>query len=203
MAESSNHQKPRPALTTIPPDTYNMSARIVQRKQQEAQRRGPPMAINPAPYPYASAWNPERAQQQQRNDLSRSEKAPLTHPIEPEVPDLTSGSNTHKTHERTAGSLSRLVGRDSPRKSDHDSTTDKQSRSTAPSRQSGRSHQSAVAAQAQLEALDDEPTARGIIEARTERSLFQRTGQVPPTPIEGKYSITKIGPQLIDHSRNS
>jgi hypothetical protein len=190
MADSFNDQKRRPPLATIPKDTYDQAARIAQRQQQDAERRRPPITIHPAPYLHANAWIPGQPLQQlqQRDVSSRSGTAPLTFAIEPEVPCLpraTSGSTTHKTRE-TTGSLSRLVGRDSPRKSEHDSTRDRQSRSTAPSRQSARSHQSAVAAQAQLEALDDEPTARAMVEARHERTLFKRTGQVPPTPIQGK-----------------
>lgn len=58
--------------------------------------------------------------------------------------------------------------------------------STTRSRRSARSQQSAAAAQAQLEAFD-ELTARGEIESRSERSLFKMTGQIPPSPADGKY----------------
>ena len=70
-------------------------------------------------------------------------------------------------------------------KSDYGSVTGSSRSSTARSKQSGRSQQSAAAAQARLEALD-ELTARGEIESRSERNLFKLTGQVPPTPSNGK-----------------
>ncbi|KAF1942282.1 hypothetical protein EJ02DRAFT_502973 [Clathrospora elynae] len=71
----------------------------------------------------------------------------------------------------------------SPRRSEHGSTLG----STARSKQSERSQQSAMAVQAQLETLD-ELSVRGKIESRSERNLFKRTGQIPPTPITGAYS---------------
>jgi hypothetical protein len=71
--------------------------------------------------------------------------------------------------------------RGSPRRSEHSSTVGK---STTQSRHSERSQHSAIAAQAQLEALDgDDRTSRAKIESRGEKNLFKMTGQVPPTPI--------------------
>ncbi|KAI4605727.1 hypothetical protein J4E80_010510 [Alternaria sp. BMP 0032] len=70
----------------------------------------------------------------------------------------------------------------SPRKSDHGSWISSNAGSTARSRQSERSQHEAVAAQAQIEALDEE-TARGKVESRAEKNLFKMTGQVPPTPM--------------------
>ena len=75
--------------------------------------------------------------------------------------------------------------RGSPRKSDYGSVPSRHG-STARSRQSERSNRSAAAAQAQLEALDeDETTTRSQIESRTEKKLFKMTGQIPPTPTTG------------------
>lgn len=79
----------------------------------------------------------------------------------------------------------------SPRKSDHGSWISSNVGSTARSRQSGRSQHEAVAAQAQIEALDEE-TARGKVESRGEKNLFKMTGEVPPTPMIGESMVLRI-----------
>lgn len=75
----------------------------------------------------------------------------------------------------------------SPRKSEHGSWAGSNVGSATRPRQSGRSQYDAAAAQARLEALDEE-TARGKMESRAEESLFKLTGQIPPTPTAGKYT---------------
>lgn len=115
---------------------------------------------------------------------------PLTSPLEPDDVRLAiqkSGSHSSKHRTSAMTSLSGLMdqARSSPRKSDSGSLPSRQG-STTRSRQSERSCRSAAAAQAQLEALEeDETTTRSQIESRTERRLFKMTGQVPPTPATG------------------
>ncbi|KAJ4369405.1 hypothetical protein N0V86_009237 [Didymella sp. IMI 355093] len=90
--------------------------------------------------------------------------------------------------------LSDLVdqARASPRKPDYGSVPSRHS-STARSRQSERSQRSAAAAQARLEALDeDKSTLRSQIESRTEKKLFKMTGQIPPTPITGAIDPERV-----------
>ncbi|KAF3033996.1 hypothetical protein E8E12_005855 [Didymella heteroderae] len=65
--------------------------------------------------------------------------------------------------------------------------------STARSRQSERSQRSATAAQARLEALDEDGTTlRSQIESRMEKQLFKMTGQIPPTPTTGALDPDRV-----------
>jgi hypothetical protein len=172
------------------------------------KKRPPPIAIpawpqpRPTPGPNAFANNiqarsNEQQQQQQQQDTSnfasvhvqptaRSVTSPLTSPPEQNV----SRSVSHASKGRTSAiiTLSYLMdqARVSPRKSDQSSSMPSR-RGTSHSRHSEASHRSATAAQARLEALDQDTTVttRAQIESRSERKLFKMTGQIPPTPITG------------------
>jgi hypothetical protein len=115
----------------------------------------------------------------------RSASSSLTSPLEhgnSHVPN----SGSQRSRASAIAALNSLMdeARGSPRKSDTGSAT---VGSTTRSKYSARSRHSANSAQAQLEALgDDERTARGKMEARTEGNLFKLTGQLPPTPIASK-----------------
>lgn len=171
------------------------------------KRRPPPIAIPPWPpsrplpepdaFANASSQTKACSQQAQRFASSSTQQAvrsgtttPLTSPLELDESRLAipkSGSQVSKHRSSAMTTLSSLMdqARGSPRKSDCGSVAS-QYGSTARSRQSERSHRSATAAQAQLEALDeDETTTRSHIESRTEKRLFKMTGQIPPTPTTG------------------
>jgi hypothetical protein len=115
----------------------------------------------------------------------RSATTPLTSPLD----ELGLPQSTSKTRANTTTTLPGVMEQapSSPQKSNYGSTSSSRHGSTTCSRHSVRSHQSAVVARPQLEAVAaDERTSRGMIESRTERSLFKMTGQVPPTPIAGR-----------------
>jgi hypothetical protein len=170
----------------------------------DQKKRPPPIAIPVLPrhaFGYATQPNVQQQQQQQqqfstRNASSstqqgpRSATSPRTSPSDPDIPRVPhSGSQKSRTSAMTALSSMMDQTRGSPRRSEHGSTMGK---STAQSRHSERSQHSATAAQAQLEALDeDDRTSRAKIESRGEKSLFKMTGQVPPTPIVGEYYIIR------------
>ncbi|KAJ4983231.1 hypothetical protein SVAN01_11288 [Stagonosporopsis vannaccii] len=122
---------------------------------------------------------------------------PLTSPLELDdvrlaIPNSGSHSSRHRTSARTTLSGIMDQARGSPRKSD-DGSLPGRHRSSARSQQSERNHRTAAAAQAQLEALqDDERTTRSQIESRTERKLFKMTGQVPPTPTTGPIDPERV-----------
>ncbi|KAJ8106466.1 hypothetical protein OPT61_g9519 [Boeremia exigua] len=122
---------------------------------------------------------------------------PLTSPFELEevfstVPKSGSQASKHRSSAMTTISGLMDQARLSPRKSDSGSMPSRHA-STARSRQSERSNRSAIAAQAQLEALgEDEMTTRSQIEARTEKTLFKMTGQVPPTPASGAIDPERV-----------
>lgn len=171
------------------------------------KRRPPPIAIPPLPtsrpvpgpnvFGNAPSHTKGSCQHPQRFGSSSTQQAvrsgtttPLTSPLELDESRLAvpnSGSQASKHRSSAMTTLSNLMdqARGSPRKSDCGSVPSRHG-STARSRQSERSHRSATAAQAQLEALgEDETTTRSQIESRTEKKLFKMTGQIPPTPTTG------------------
>ncbi|KAF9691498.1 hypothetical protein EKO04_010276 [Ascochyta lentis] len=178
------------------------------------RKRPPPIAIppllpsRPVPGPNAFANAPSytkgSAQHSQHFAPSSTQQAvrsgtstPLTSPLELDESRLAipnSGSQASKHRSSAMTTLSSLMdqARGSPRKSDCGSVPS-QHGSTARSRQSEYSHRSATAAQAQLEALDeDETTTRSQIESRTEKKLFKMTGQIPPTPTTGTIDPERV-----------
>ncbi|KAI4956234.1 hypothetical protein J4E91_000445 [Alternaria rosae] len=140
----------------------------------EEKKRPPPITLPLPPPPRPLPATSQQWQQGQRS----TDNTPLTSPIESQTP--ASGSGRSRTAMTTFVNL--IDRARSPRKSDHGSWISSNVGSTARSRQSGRSQHEAVAAQAQIEALDEE-TARGKVESRAEKNLFKMTSQVPPTPI--------------------
>lgn len=174
------------------------------------KKRPPPIAIPtwppphsvPGPNAFANAPTHTRdsGQYPQRfasstQQATRSETTtPLTSPLELDesrlaVPNSGSQASKHRTSAMTTLSSLMDQARGSPRKSDCGSLPSRHG-STTRSRQSERSHRSATAAQAQLEALDeDETTTRSQIESRTEKKLFKMTGQIPPTPTTGMWHL--------------
>jgi hypothetical protein len=146
----------------------------------EEKKRPPPIKLPLPPLP-----RPPPATDQQRQQGQRSANTtPLISPVESRPP--ASGSGRSRTAMATFTNLIDQARVSSPRKSDHESWGGSNVGSTARSRQSGRS-QDAAAAQAQLEALDEE-TARGKMEARAEENLFKMTGQIPPTSTIGEHT---------------
>lgn len=178
MTDPFTDQKRRPPPIRIPPIPGHMPV---------PQNAHPPRAIS-----HQSHQQQPQLPRETRNASSstqqgqRSATTPLTSPLEENPPRLPqSGSQKSRTSAMTTLTTLMEQARASPRKSDQGSTTAK---STTRSRHSERSHHSTVAAQAQLEALEeDERTTRGKIESRTEMNLFKMTGQVPPTPILSAY----------------
>lgn len=184
---------------------HNMSG-----TSDDQKRRPPPIHIPPPlpRLPHALPPRPSSRQQhhgENRNASSstqqgpRTVSSPLTSPLEHDGlrNPFTSGSQQSGSQKSRVSAINALTtlmeeSRASSRKSDQGSTI---ARSTTRSRHSERSQHSAAAAQAQLEALDeDERTSRAKIEARSEVNLFKMTGQVPPTPMmsecEGKVTFT-------------
>lgn len=176
-----------------------MSASFTDHK-----KRPPPIAI-PA-WPLAQ-MSPERGnvptrtnadgQRAQRFVSSSTQQgvqlrpaAPLASPLELDNAHVvvpTSGSQASRHRSSAMTTVSDLIDQAcrSPRKVDRGSVQSRHG-STTRSRQSERSHRSATAAQARLEALgEDESTIRSQIESRSERKLFKMTGQIPPTPAVG------------------
>lgn len=182
------------------PDTY-----------ADQKRRPPPITIpsRPAALPRstqvaaASQTKSSADNGQQQRDIHnessstqsgpRSATTPLTSPLDgPSQLQATSKKRATATTTLT-GILEQALG--SPRRSNYGSTLSSRHGSTTRSRHSARSHQSSAVAKPQAEAGEaDERTSRGMIESRTERSLFKMTGHVPPTPIEGRscVSVSKI-----------
>lgn len=152
----------------------------------EEKKRPPPITLPLPPPPRPLPTIDQQRQQGQRS----TDNTPLTSPIESHTP--ASGSGRSRTAMATFTNL--IDQARSPRKSDHGSWISSNAGSTARSRQSGRSQHEALAAQAQIEALDEE-TARGKVESRAEKNLFKMTGQVPPTPMIGESML------LCMHSR--
>lgn len=149
----------------------------------EEKKRPPPITLPLPPPPRPLQTIDQQRQQGQRS----TDNTPLTSPIESHTP--ASGSGRSRTAMATFTNL--IDQARSPRKSDHGSWISINAGSTARSRQSGRSQHEAVAAQAQIEALDEE-TARGKVESRAEKNLFKMTGQVPPTPMIGESTVLRI-----------
>lgn len=181
----------------------------------DPKKRPPPIAIpewppsratpahtasgNPSFYTKGSGQHPQRlTSSSTQQALCSGVTTPLTSPLEPDevrlaVPKSSSQASRHRSSAMTTLSGLMDQARTSPRKTDCGSLPSRHG-STTRSRQSERSHRSAVAAQAQLEALDeDETTTRSQIESRTEQKLFKLTGQIPPTPATGiEYSAHLI-----------
>lgn len=160
---------------------------------------GPHASVNAPAQTQSSGQHPQRFASSSTQQAPRSgTNTPLTSPLELDESRLAlpkSGSQASKHRSSAMTTLSDLMdqARRSPRKSDYGSVPSRHG-STARSRQPERSHRSAAAAQARLEALDeDETTLRSQIESRTERKLFKTTGQIPPTPTSGKrhLAVTK------------
>jgi hypothetical protein len=167
----------------------------------EHKKRPPPIAVpswpqpRQTPGPNAFANLQARSDQQQQdasNNASaharrttRSVTSPLASPAEQNVSRSVSHASKNRASAMTT--LSHLMdqARMSPRKSESSSMPSR--RGTSHSRHSEASHRSATAAQARLEALDQDTTmtTRAQIESRTERKLFKMTGQIPPTPVTG------------------
>lgn len=154
----------------------------------DEKKRPPPIAIsNPLPPPRpppVAAPTDQQSQQDTRNASNSTRKGqrstnttPLVSPVESHPP--TSGSGRSRNAMATFTNLIDQARVSSPRKSG--SWAGSNIGSTARSRQSGRSQHDAAAAQARLEALDEE-TARGKMESRAEKNLFKLTGHIPPTP---------------------
>jgi hypothetical protein len=152
-------------------------------EDENEKKRPPPIQIPPFPLPQSS--RPQAREPADRNASNSTQptqhrsngSTPLTTPVEPSgthLPPTGSGRSRKATFtipaDHPRGS--------SPRRSDQGSTRTAGSNhgSTTRSRQSGRSYRSAAAAQAQLEALDEE-TVRAKVEARNEKNLFKMTGQ--------------------------
>lgn len=173
----------------------------------DPRKRPPPIAIPQWPPSQTvakqdastnAAQQTKASNQHQQRFASSSSQAvvrsgtttPLTSPLELDetcIPVPKTGSQASRHRSSAMTTLSGLVdqARSSPRKSDGASMPSRHG-STARSRQSERSHRSAAAAQAKLEALgEDEMTTRSQIESRSEKKLFKMTGQVPPTPSTG------------------
>ncbi|KAH6625775.1 hypothetical protein C7974DRAFT_456076 [Boeremia exigua] len=164
----------------------------------------PPVAHGQNAFPNAPLQGKGSNQHPQRFASSSTQQAarsgtttPLTSPLELgefgfAVPKSGSQASKHRASAMTT--LSGLMGqaRTSPRKPDHGSVPSRHG-STTRSRQSERSHRSAIEAQAQLEIFDqDETTSRSQIESRTENKLFKMTGQIPPTPTTGPIDPEKV-----------
>lgn len=170
----------------------------------DRKKRPPPIAIpswpQPRPTPghnaFAAQARSKQQQQQQEQQDSNLVSAPAQHAVRSVTSPLTSpeqnvsrsGSHASKSRASALSALSNLMdqARMSPRKSGQFSSMPTR-RGTSRSKHSEASHCSATAAQARLEALDQDTavTTRAQIELRTERKLFKMTGQVPPTPIAG------------------
>lgn len=177
------------------------------------KRRPPPIAIPQWPTlqtvsgPHATSNAPAQTKggkQNQRIASSSTQQGvrsgantPLTSPLEFDesrvaLPNSGSQASRHRSSAMTTLSGLMDQARGSPRKSEHGSVPGRRD-STARSRRSERSQRSATSAQAHLEALDEDMTTiRSQIESRTEKRLFKMTGQVPPTPIAGKWHIAMI-----------
>lgn len=177
---------------------------------EDQKRRPPPIHVPPPPprLPHALPPRSSSRQQQHRGETRnassstqhgpRTVSSPLTSPLEHDGSHLAFPSGSHqsgsqKSRASAINALATLMeeSRAPSHKSDQGSII---ARSTTRSRHSERSQHSAVAAQAHLEALDeDERTSRAKIEARSEIKLFKMTGQVPPTPMLGEcWSINDI-----------
>ncbi|KAG9189338.1 hypothetical protein G6011_06206 [Alternaria panax] len=153
------------------------------------RKRPPPIAIlNPLPPPRPPPGAAPTNQQSQKHSRNASNSTkgrlstgntPLFSPVESHPP--ASGSSRSRNAMATFTNLIDQARVSSPRKLKHASWTGSNVDSTARSRQSGRSQHDAAAAQARLEALDEE-TARGKMESRAEKNIFKLTGQIPPTP---------------------
>jgi hypothetical protein len=161
-------------------------------RYDDEKKRPPPINIPPFPLPPSRLPSTRDRQREARNASNSTHyrsngSTPLTTPVEP-TGTLLPPTGSGRSRKATFKEVPRVS---SPRKSDHGSTRTADSHghsSTARSKQSERSRRSAVAAQAQLEALGEE-TVRGQVESRHERNLFKMTGQIPPTPTTGKYAI--------------
>ncbi|KAL1796646.1 hypothetical protein ACET3X_005186 [Alternaria dauci] len=158
-------------------------------RHDDDRKRPPPIAVPyplPPPRPPPDTAPTDQQRQQHTRNASSSAKGqrsagttPLLSPVESHPP--ASGSGRSRNAMATFTNLIEQARVSSPRKSEHGSWTGSSFGSTAHSRQSGRSQNDAAAAQARLEALDEE-TARGKMESRAEKNLFKLTGQIPPTP---------------------
>lgn len=125
----------------------------------------------------------------------------------PVTPSLD-GSHLHPpdSQSRTRGSTKTTFGQvidaargSSPRKSDgHSSSTTSRHGSTALSRHSNRSYRSAASSRPGTSDGDDEKTARGQIESRTERKFFKMMGQIPPTPTSGESNDRTIETESVN-----
>jgi hypothetical protein len=175
MSEALDDQKKRPPpihIPTLPRHAFGHPTQTY--KQQQPSTRNASSSTQQGP---------------------RSATTPLTSPLEPEV-SCVPQSGSQKSRASAMTTLNSLMdqARASPHKSEKDST---KAGSTARSRHSGRSHHSTTAAQAQLEALEqDERTSRAKIESRAEKNLLKMTGQVPPTPIASEWCI-KYRPEFV------
>jgi hypothetical protein len=181
MSSTPDHKKRPPpiAIPQLPP------SRAVPVAQAPAQTKG-------------SGQHTQRFASSSTQQAARSgANTPLTSPLEFDESRIAlpaSGSQASRHRSSAMTTLSDLLdqARASPRKPDYGSVPSRHN-STARSRQSERSQRSAAAAQARLEALDeDESTLRSQIESRMEKKLFKMTGQIPPTPTTGKQHFTVI-----------
>ncbi|KAF1831232.1 hypothetical protein BDW02DRAFT_641606 [Decorospora gaudefroyi] len=162
----------------------------------EQKRRSSSISIPhlPPPRPPPSATSQDRHRDARNAPSSTQQRyhstgtTSLTTPSEPATRLPPSGSGKSRHAMATFTNLVDEARVSSPRKSDQGSLRNPDSYraggSTTLSGHSERSQRSAAAAQAQLERLD-EMSARGRIEARSERNLFKATGQIPPTPTTG------------------
>lgn len=177
MSSVNNDQKRRPTPVEIPP---------VPRHLPAAQAAHPPRTSSRQQYQQLQIVEDRNASGSTHRG-ARSATTPLTSPLEHDesrLPFPQSGS--HKSRASAVTALASLF----------EESRDKSAASTTRSRQSERSHQSAVAAQAKLEALNgDERTSRAKIEARSEVNLFKMTGQVPPTPLLSECFSNAFGKQ--------
>jgi hypothetical protein len=167
----------------------------------EHKKRPPPIAVPSWPQPRQTPGpnafaNSQARSDQQHQDASnnasaharrttRSVTSPLASPLEQNVSRSASHASKNRASAMTTLSYLMDQARMSSRKSESSSMPSR--RGTSHSRHSEASHRSATAAQARLEALDQDTTmtTRAQIESRTERKLFKMTGQIPPTPVTG------------------
>ncbi len=171
---------------------------IMSYRFTEEKRRPQPITFPLPPPPRPPPVTDQQRQQDSRNASDSTQRGqrsanatPMISPVESRPP--VSGSGRSRTAMATFTNLIDQARVSSPRKSEHGSWTGSNVGSTARSRQSGRSQDDAVTAQAQLEALDEE-TARGKMESRAEKNLFKMTGQIPPTPTTGEYASMLLRP---------
>ena len=189
-------------------DTSHLSSHFPARScamssEAEQKRRPPPIQIPehrviPGPNAFALAAKAKQQAEKGKEDASfhTPKASPLENPehLEPTTQIRRGGSH----HGSVATNFGQIIdaARSSPRKSGQSSSTNSRHGSTARSRHSNRSHQSA--ASSQREHVEGEsnkkkfvPSARQEIEAKSEKKLFRMMGQQPDTPTEGMYTSSR------------